>query len=64
MQEKYNNEGSDELQGIHKKEETVTCNEDTSPGVDFADSSSVVTTLAEMVDETAGYTLLPGEVPH
>ena len=51
MQEIYNNEGSGELQDVHKNEDTVTRNEDTSPGVDFTDSCSVVTTLAEMVDE-------------
>ena len=51
MQEMYNNEGSGELQDVHKNEDTVTRNEDTSPGVDFTDSCSVVTTLAEMVDE-------------
>ena len=51
MQEIYNNEGSGELQDVHKNEDTVTRNEDTSPGVDFTDSCSVVTTLVEMVDE-------------
>ena len=53
MQEIYNNEGSGELQDMHKNEDTLTHNEDTSPGVDFTDSCSVVTTLAEMVDENA-----------
>ena len=51
MQEIYNNEGSGELQDVHKNEDTVTRNEDTIPGVHFTDSCSVVTTLAEMVDE-------------
>ncbi|XP_068749108.1 uncharacterized protein [Montipora capricornis] len=51
MQERYYNEGSGELQDVHQNEDTVTRNEDTSTGVDFTDSCSVVTTLAEMVDE-------------
>ena len=48
MQELYNNEGSGELQKTHN-EINKNRKEDTCPEV--VDSSSVVTTLAEMVDE-------------
>ena len=53
MQELYNNEGSGGLQKTHD-EISENRKEDTGPEV--VDSSSVVTTLAEMVEENGrGY---------